>query len=378
MIGRKKCPACGKRLGEAAFNQSARSADGLARTCRACTNLRRRGRASSQRRPAVHARSTILATALRKGDVAAVRKLVRGGMEPKCDWICETMRDGHLALAEALCESGIKRTVFTMAAMGEDKRLSRRLTRVPADARLQVAMQPASERVTPLHVGCASDWKSHGSNRMTAQVRVAEILVEHGADLAAAARYRGIDDATPLFCACWSSENVALVRWLLERGARAGTAHLAAALGHLQRHGREAYDIAETLLEHGVPVDGRSGRTLLQAFTHQGTHRTVAWLIAHGADVNARADGGRTAAHFAAERNTGPKTLALLVEHGADVRVRDDDGCTPLDIAKLNGKSRLVEWIVRQSSLNRFAGTSARTHRRPPRERSPKATGRSP
>jgi ankyrin repeat protein len=79
-----------------------------------------------------------------------------------------------------------------------------------------------------------------------------------------------------------------------------------------------------------------------------GVHRTVAWLIAHGADVNARCQGGRTAAHLAAERNTGPKTLALLVESGADLAARDDDGHTPLDIAKLNGKVRLAEWIKRR------------------------------
>ena len=79
-----------------------------------------------------------------------------------------------------------------------------------------------------------------------------------------------------------------------------------------------------------------------------GGHQTVAWLIAHGADVNARGPGGRTAAHLAAERNTGAKTLALLVENGADLAARDEDGHTPLEIARLNGKVRLVEWIKRR------------------------------
>jgi ankyrin repeat protein len=175
-------------------------------------------------------------------------------------------------------------------------------------------------------------------------------LTEHGADLNALARYRGIDDATPLFCACWTSRNLALVRWLLDHGAPATDACLAAALGHLQRHGRGAYDIAEALLDWGLPVDGGVpvGRTPLQAFAHQADHRAVAWLIAHGADVNARSIGGRTAVHYAAERNTGPKTLALLVESGADLSARDEGGRTPLEIAKLNGKTRLVEWIARR------------------------------
>src|SRR2546425_3152830 len=44
MIAKKTCPACRKRLSAAAFNGSARTADGLARTCRACINARRRQR----------------------------------------------------------------------------------------------------------------------------------------------------------------------------------------------------------------------------------------------------------------------------------------------------------------------------------------------
>jgi ankyrin repeat protein len=86
----------------------------------------------------------------------------------------------------------------------------------------------------------------------------------------------------------------------------------------------------------------------MQAFAHAGDHRTVAWLIAHGADVNARSSSGRTSVHYAAERNTSPTTLALLVAGGADLAARDADGRTPLEIARLNEKPRLVEWIARR------------------------------
>jgi hypothetical protein len=351
MISRKTCTSCGKALSLAAFNGSARSPDGLARMCRACVNARRRERdgAGVKQAPS-RAASTILATALRKGDIKTVRMLFRAGMNPRWDWVCETMRGGHRALAEWLLESGVERNIFAMAAIGDKKELTRRLRRVPADARLSASMEPASTGVTPLHVGCASNWMPHGKDRMTAQVQVAHALHKHGADLNASARYRGIEDATPLLCACWSSENRTLVDWLLDHGAVATEAHLWVALGHLQRHGRRVYDIAGALVASGVPVDGtvRGARTPLQAFAHQATHSTVAWLIAHGADVNARGPGGRAAAHFAAERNTGPMTLALLVESGADLTARDEDGRTPLEIARLNGKTRLVEWIAKR------------------------------
>jgi hypothetical protein len=338
-----------------AFNSSVRAPDGFARMCRACTNARRRqlDRARDAR-PEPASAAAQLAAALRQGDIKIVRRLLGTGMKPHWSWVCETMRGGHLALAEVLLECGVDRNVFTMAAMADVARLKRRVGRVPTDARLAASMEPATQRVTPLHVACASDWWSEGQGRMAAQLGVAEALAACGADLSAVARYRGIEGATPLFCACWSSRNLSLVRWLLDHGVIATDGDLLAALGHLQRHGKEAYDIAEALLAWGLPVDGSDvgGRTPLQTFAHQGVHKTVSWLIAHGANVNARVPGGRTAAHFAAERNTGTRTLALLVENGADLAARDEDGHTPMEVAKLNGKVRIVEWIARQARAN--------------------------
>jgi ankyrin repeat protein len=275
---------------------------------------------------------------------------VRGRTKPRWDWVCETMRGGHLLLAEALLKSGAERNVFTMAAIADAAGLTRSLRRRPEDAQRVTNMQPNCIAVTPLHVGCGSNWKSHGPGRMKRQVQVAELLTGHGAQVNATARYRGHDDATPLFSACWTSGNLELVRWLLDHGARATDRDLLAALGHFQRHGKGADDIAEALLSWGLRIDGSvpGDRTPMQGFAHMGIHETVAWLIAHGADVNAPGPGGRTAAHLAAERNTGPKTLALLVESGADLAARDEDGNTPLDIAKLNGKVRLAEWIKRR------------------------------
>jgi hypothetical protein len=295
-----------------------------------------------------------VAAALRDGDIKMLRRLLRAGLKPDWCWVCETMRGGHLALAEMLLESGVGRNVFTMAAMGDAARLSHRLRRVPADARRAAGMEPASQQVTPLHVACASDWWPHGPDRMSAQVGLAEALLERGADLSAVARYRGLEGVTPLFCACWTSRNRSLVQWLLDHGAVANGGHLRAALGHFQRHGKEAYDVAEALLAWGLPVDGGvpGGLTPLHTFAHQGTYRTVAWLIARGADVNTRGPGGRTPAHFAAERNTGPKTLALLVANGADLAARDDDGLTPTEVAKRSGKIRLVEWMTTGARAN--------------------------
>ena len=107
--------------------------------------------------------------------------------------------------------------------------------------------------------------------------------------------------------------------------------------------------IVKGLFKDGV-FDARKGEELEKerGIMRLNQFEFSQWLIAHGANVNARGPGGWTAAHFAAQRNTGPKTLQLLVDNRADLNARDDDGLTPLDIAKENGKSRLVEWILRR------------------------------
>ena len=151
MITRKTCPVCDRKLSTAAFNESARSNDGLARICRACTNARRRQWQST------HAKSPTgttakMAAALRAGDQTIVRRLLRAGMKPHWSWICETMRGGNLALAETLLGLGVDCNVYTMAAMGDTVGLEHQLRRARADARVDANMEPASKGVTPLHV----------------------------------------------------------------------------------------------------------------------------------------------------------------------------------------------------------------------------------
>src|SRR4029079_19235653 len=105
-----------------------------------------------RRQPA--GKAAMLAAALRRGDIQAVQELIHGGAKPHWSWVCETMRGGHLALAAVLLESDVERNVFTMAAVGDFARLTRRVCRVPVDAQLTASMEPASDEVTALHVGC--------------------------------------------------------------------------------------------------------------------------------------------------------------------------------------------------------------------------------
>jgi ankyrin repeat protein len=58
----------------------------------------------------------------------------------------------------------------------------------------------------------------------------------------------------------------------------------------------------------------------------------VAALIEHGADVNAKQEGGFTALHSAAQ-NGNIGLIRLLLDHRADPQARSQDGKTPRDLA---------------------------------------------
>ena len=54
---------------------------------------------------------------------------------------------------------------------------------------------------------------------------------------------------------------------------------------------------------------------------------------------------------MAAERNTGTKVVKLLIEHGADMTALTADGQSPLDLAKLNGKRAVAEYMQDAGSI---------------------------
>ena len=58
----------------------------------------------------------------------------------------------------------------------------------------------------------------------------------------------------------------------------------------------------------------------------------VAVLLAAGADLEARAEGGATPLHEAARFSETPAVVAALLDAGADPAARDAEGRTPWDL----------------------------------------------
>jgi len=91
--------------------------------------------------------------------------------------------------------------------------------------------------------------------------------------------------------------------------------------------------------------------------------QTVQALVDLKGDIFARSDGGCQVIHYAAKAPAGKKTLAYLLSHGADVNAQDDFGETPLHAAAaVNATSNVtrtenVEILLRNgANPNTFGG----------------------
>jgi len=92
-----------------------------------------------------------------------------------------------------------------------------------------------------------------------------------------------------------------------------------------------------------VHFEGEGGETLLHKAVEYGEAETVNYLIAEGADVNAKTCYGGTPLHATAYSVKAATTIAaILVLNGAEVSPIDDLGHTPMDSARLLGKGDVV------------------------------------
>ncbi|UCF14177.1 MAG: ankyrin repeat domain-containing protein, partial [Phycisphaerales bacterium] len=87
--------------------------------------------------------------------------------------------------------------------------------------------------------------------------------------------------------------------------------------------------------------------TALHAAAGRGHTEIARLLIAHGAEVNAKAEIGWTPLHYAALYGR-TKTAELLIAKGADVNVENNEGWTPISFAlrSAGGGREMIELLV--------------------------------
>jgi ankyrin repeat protein len=84
--------------------------------------------------------------------------------------------------------------------------------------------------------------------------------------------------------------------------------------------------------------------------------RSVKALLDHGADVNARNEGGITALMIAAATNQAD-LAGLLIGAGADQSAKDETGKTALGMARDKGNDAVIK-LLEQSAPATHASTS--------------------
>ena len=92
-------------------------------------------------------------------------------------------------------------------------------------------------------------------------------------------------------------------------------------------------EFMQLLCEAGASVQPRAcGLLPLWEAARLGNLQGVRWLLAHGADIDARNEGRVTALHIAIEEGEIEVALALIAA-GADPTVRDAAGRSAIDLA---------------------------------------------
>jgi len=189
-----------------------------------------------------------------------------------------------------------------------------------------------------------------------APAALVQLLISHGADVNA----RDNDGESPLDRAFVREGREGIIELLLRSGAQPAIGHLASAawLGNVH--------VAALLIQKGVDPNSRvDGYTPLHVALEEGHEEMVRFLVARGANVNARTAGkwnrtGVTPLHLAAGR--GDRGLVeFLIGRGADINACNREGDPPLLFAAMTGRGDAVQVLVEAGADATVKDTAGRT-----------------
>jgi ankyrin repeat protein len=191
---------------------------------------------------------------------------------------------------------------------------------------------------TPLHFLCSLPPAPAGGDRAA---RLARLLLDAGADIDAPAFTEGTWHATPLWYAVSRGENVAMARFLLQRGAKPEHCLWAAAF-------RDNVEVIDLLARHGARIDPvAEDETPFLSAVKTSHFAAAERLLRHGANANFQDSKGRTALHFMLRKDSPPKHVEMVMRHGADPSLRAKDGTRPLDLVARRRDKTYLDLLTR-------------------------------
>ncbi|WP_447725007.1 ankyrin repeat domain-containing protein [Sphingomonas koreensis] len=179
-----------------------------------------------------------------------------------------------------------------------------------------------------LHLACMAPPADDPADSL----RLAAILLDLGLGIDDAAFTEGAWQATPLWHAVSRDRNLALVEYLLKRGANPNFCLFAAAWN-------EDSAMIRLLLNHGANIEegAERGDTPLLGAVAWSKFGPAETLLAGGANPDAIDVNGRTALHLMIRKASAPEYFEMFVRHGARGDIPDRDGNTA---ASLLGRKR--------------------------------------
>jgi ankyrin repeat protein len=222
------------------------------------------------------------------------------------------------------------------------KRLNLATTRALLDAKPQLLAVRNRQELNLLHLACSASCERLKVPETDA-VRMVRFLLDRGMDIE---EQVGRDRCPPLFFAVASGRNPAVVKFLLDRGARA----TAAPGGGLFAAGWWG-DVKnlDLLIGAGSPIDVEVGMTPFLACWCWKRFDAAKFLARKGANVNYQDQKGRTALHHGVEKEFDPALLTWLVAHGASADIADNDGVSPRLKASRKRDKRFFAALVQNS-----------------------------
>jgi ankyrin repeat protein len=259
-----------------------------------------------------------------------VKALLEGGADP-------TLRGGFGRL-DALLQAAVDGPrfipllrnrfgdldIFHACALADDQRVAELLKRDRS-----LASSRDENDWMALHYCCASALYEDKKNA-DALVRIAQLLLKHGADPSATYSFEGNWPIPALYHACGQHNNPRVAEVLLRAGVSPcdnESVYHAADEGHAECLALiEKYTDKKALAKECTRA--------LATQLHWNSSRGAPWLLAHGADPNfIHEKFGDSALHSGVKRRAGDEVIRLLLDHGADPFVKNRDGKSAIELA---------------------------------------------